>query len=230
MQEFSLRKFVVGAALMATAPLGFASWVFAPTSMNEGAEFVRQMADVNETSAAIAFWSGAIFFPVAVIAVMGLMHLLRRQDSKAGTIGGGLAITGLVLNVTAFGAALVLMEVVYADFTTAQKTAIVDLTIGSPGWFVPLAGVLLGAVGLLVLGAVLYRAETIPRASAIALMAYGPLQLVGFGGEIIPFIVLSYVAMAVAFVPIGYTMFGETEEMWEQPPTFHGFRPAGAVR
>jgi hypothetical protein len=59
-------------------------------------------------------------------------------------------------------------------------------------------------------------------------MAYGALQLVRFGGEVIPLIVIPYLEMGLASVPLGFAMFGGTEQTLDAPPNFRGFRPAGA--
>lgn len=201
--DTGLRTAAFGWALVIAAPLSVASWLLVPTSMVEGTEFVDELAATSTGRATASLLTGTFFFPAAIIGVLGLTHLLGRRPGRAATLGGGLAITGLALNVIAFGAAGTLAEAVWSDIDGAATAELVETTMTGPVGMLALFGVLLAAVGTTVLGVCLYRAHAVPGPYAVLLAVYGPLQAAGFGSEIIAVIVASYVVMALALIPIG---------------------------
>jgi hypothetical protein len=224
--DTSVRKVAVGGALVVAAPLSLLSWLLVPASMVDGDEFVAEIVSIGTGTLIASLVTGALFFPFAVIGVMGLMHLLQGRPSLIGTIGGGLAVFGLTLNATALGAAGTLAEAARSDLAASESAGLVETTMGGATGVLILAGPLVAAVGTSLLGYALYAARTVPRASAVLLAIYGPLQVVGFASEAIPVITASYAVMALALIPVGIMLAGETTEDWEAPPTFEGFHRA----
>lgn len=222
--ELKIRKIAAGVALLAAAPLSVLSWVLIPASMVEGSEFVAEMERISSGRTLAAMLSGVAFFPLAVLGVLGLMHLLTSRATALGTIGGGLAIVGLTLNTAAFGAAGTLIEAIHGGVDPAVTAPLVEDTMGGVTGLVALVGVLLAAAGTTLLGIVLYRSRRLPRLPAALLAVYGPLQVVGFAGEIIVVITLSYATMALAFMPAGLVMLRQSVEEWQTPPTFGWLR------
>jgi hypothetical protein len=221
-----VQRLTVGAALLVAAPLSVASWVLVPESMVEGEEFVSNIASVPTGRAWASMVTGALFFPLAILAVMGLFHLMKGRKNLAGLIGVGLAVVGLSLNVVAIGAAGTLAEAVYAGNDEAETARLVDITMGGATGAIALSGVLLGTVGTTLLGIGLYRIRAVPRLWAVLLAVYGPLQAIGFGSEFVPFITLSYAVMGLAMIPIGLLILRGTEHEWNDPPSYEGFQKA----
>jgi hypothetical protein len=209
--ETRLRMTAFGVTLIVAAPLSAVSWLLVPTSMVKGAEFVEELASTPTGRATASLVTGTLFFPAAIIAMLGLMHLLGDRPSRVATIGSGLAITGLAINVIAFGAAGTLAEAVWSGMDSAAAAELVETTMNGAVGLLALVGVLLAAVGTTVIGICLYRARAVSRLSGVLLVVYGPLQTLGFASEIVAVITASYVVMALAFIPIGVAfMTGST--------------------
>lgn len=216
-RDARFRKVVSGMALLLAAPLSMVSWVLVPTSMVEGSTFVTEIASTDSGRSWVSMVTGVMFFPVAIVAVLGLLHLLTGRERLVGTLGGGLAIVGLSLNVVAFGAAGTLTQAVYSGVDPTVTANLVEDTMTGPTGVVALMGVLLGILGTTLLGIALYRGRVVPRVWALMLVAYGPLQLAGFGGEVIAVITLSYAVMAAGMIPIGIHLLRESLDEWRHP-------------
>jgi hypothetical protein len=221
-----VHRLTVGVALIVAAPLSVASWMLVPESMVEGEEFVSNIASVASGRAWASMVTGALFFPLAILAVAGLFHLMRGRQNLMGVVGAGLAVVGLSLNVVAIGAAGTLAEAVYAGNDRAETARLVDITMSGMTGAIALSGVLLGTIGTTLLGIGLYRIRAVPRLWAALLAVYGPLQAIGFASEFIPLITLSYAVMALAMIPIGVILLGATDDEWNDPPSYEGFRAA----
>lgn len=229
-RDARLRKDVVGASLILAPVFSVVSWVLVPTSMVQGEAFVSDIAATDTGRAAISQVAGTLFFPLAIIAILGLTHLLKGCEGLVGTTGAGLAIVGLTLNTVAMGAVGTLAEAVYSGVDPQVAAALVEDTTGGLTGLLALSGVVLAAVGTTMLGIALYRARTVPRASAVLLMVYGPLQAVAFGIEDIALITVSYAVMASAFAPIGWSIARSTVDGWRRPPTLVGSHEGGPDR
>ena len=229
-RDVKLRRAAVGTALVLAAPLSLVSWVLVPVSMVDGAEFVSGIASTSRGTMVASLVTGVLFFPLAVIGVMGLMHLLKERPRMVGTLGGGLAIMGLTLNTAAFGAAGTLAEAALSDIAPAQTAALVETTMTGATGILILFGPFIAAIGTTMLGVTLYRARTVPRVPAVMLAIYGPLQVFGFATEVIPIITASYAVMALALIPVGFLFFRGTGQEWETPSTFDGWLDVGRVK
>jgi hypothetical protein len=221
-----VQRVAVGGALIVAAPLSVASWILVPESMVEGEEFVSNIASMSSGRVWASMVTGALFFPLAIVAVVGLFHLMNGRKNLVGVVGAGLAVVGLSLNVVAIGAAGTLAEAVYAGNDQTETASLVDVTMSGMTGTIALGGVLLGTVGTMLLGIGLYRSRAVPRLWAVLLATYGPLQAIGFGAEFIPFITLSYAVMALAMVPIGLLLIRGTDDGWDTPPSYEGFQAA----
>lgn len=228
-RDVRLRRAAVGTALVLAAPLSVVSWVLVPVSMVDGTEFVSGIASTSRGTMVASLVTGALFFPLAVIGVMGLMHLLKERPRMVGTLGGGLAIVGLTLNTAAFGAAGTLAEAALSDIAPAQTAALVETTMAGATGVLILFGPLIAAIGTTMLGITLYRARTVPRLPAVMLAIYGPMQVLGFATEFIPIITASYAVMALALIPVGFLFFKASGQEWESPSTFDGWVDARRV-
>lgn len=226
--ESKVRRWAVGTAMVLAGPVMLASYVLWPSMLVDGAQFVEETIAYGRARTTWSLILGALYFAVAVVAVMGLVHLLRDRRTVASSVGGGAAIVGLVLNGAAIGIAVAFLEIALADMSMAQKVALLDATMASGSIVVLYAGPLLLSVGTVVLGTALYRARTVPKTSAVLFGVYGPMLLVGYGAAIISVVIAGFAALAVALIPIGIAVLTETEAEWEHPPVFHGFTPGHA--
>lgn len=215
-----VRKAVAGLALLLAAPLSVVSWVLVPTSMVEGTTFVSELASTDTGQAWVSMVTGVLFFPVVILGVLGLLHLQTGRERLLGTVGAGVAIVGLTLNVVALGAAGTLAEAVYTDVDPTVVAGLVEDTMSGVTGGLGLIGVALGTIGMTLLGISLYRARALPRLWALMLVLYGPVQFVGFGAEVVALITLSYVVMALATIPVGIHFLREPLDEWRHPATF----------
>jgi hypothetical protein len=227
-----MQRLAAGVALILAAPLSVASWVLVPESMVEGEEFVSNIASMSSGRVWASMVTGALFFPFAILAVVGLFQLMRGRENLMGVIGTGLALVGLSLNVVAIGAAGTLAEAVYAGHDQAETARLVDVTMSGATGVIALSGVLLGTAGTTVLGFGLYRSRVVPRLCAVLLAVYGPLQAIGFVAELVPVITLSYAVMALAMVPVGLMLVRGAGHGWGDPPRYESSwkAPKTAVR
>jgi hypothetical protein len=224
-----VKRLAAGIALVMAAPLSVASWVLVPHSMVQGDEFVSEIALMSSERMWASMVTGALFFPFAIIAVLGLLHLMAGR-TLVGLVGAGLAVVGLSLNLAAIGAAGTLAEAVYAGHDRTETASLVELTMGGTTGAIAGLGVLLGTVGTTLLGIGLYKVRAMPRLLALLLAIYGPLQAVGFGTEFVPLITLSYAVMALAMIPIGLLIMLGSVANWNDPPSYGGFNKKHASR
>jgi hypothetical protein len=225
-RDAHLQRMTSGIALILAAPFSVASWMLVPHSMVQGDAFVAEIALMASWRMWASMVTGALFFPLAIVAVAGLFHMLRLNRSLIGSLGALLAVFGLSLNVAAIGAAGTLAEAVYAGNDRSQTARLVELTMGGTTGVIAGAGVLLGTVGTVLLGIGLYRVRVVPQLWAVLLAIYGPLQGIGFASESIVIITLSYAVMALAMIPIGYLLIRGSAADWNAPPTYTGFSRA----
>ncbi len=217
-REVRLRKAAIGAALVLAAPVYLAAWLLVSNMMTDAEEFVAELAPMSAGRVTGSIVTGALFYPLAVIAVLGLMHLLRERTSLVRTVGGGLTIAGLALGAVAAGAFGVLAEAARAGIDAAASVRVVDATLNGVTMTLMLAGTLVPAIGTTMLGFALYAARTVPRASALLLVIYGPLQLVGFAANLRMVIILSFAALALALIPVGIQTLRTPADEWDSPP------------
>jgi hypothetical protein len=226
-----MRKVVTGTAMVVAAPLILLSYLVGGDAvMTDTTAFVGKTIEYGRNRAIGSIILGAVYFPAAVIAVMGLVHLLRERKTNLGLVGGGLAIVGLVLMTTSIGMASVFLEVSLSEVATAEKVAILDATMESGSVVVLFAGSLLLAVGTAILGRALWTAGTVPKLSAVLFGLYGPVVVAGYATSTLALIIGGFVALGVALVPLGVVMLTESEDQWEHPPAFTGFHIAGGPR
>jgi hypothetical protein len=218
-----MQRLLSGVALILAAPFSVASWILVPHSMVQGDTFVAEIALMSSGRMWASMITGALFFPLAIMAVAGLFHLLKLRHSFVGAVGATLAVFGFSLNVAAIGAAGTLAEAVYAGNDGAETARLVEMTMGGTTGAIAGVGVLFGTLGTILLGVGLYRVRAVPRLWAALLAIYGPLQAIGFGSESVAFITLSYAVMALAMIPIGYQLLRANGADWSAPPTYLSF-------
>jgi len=165
---------------------------------------------------------------VAVPAILGLMHMLRERQWHVGTVGGALALLGIVVSAGTVALSLVQWELMRFGVPIPTAAAVIhDLKTTSgmqiPFLILPFAFAL--GMAVLAVGLGISRAANPAVAAAIGLGAIGvPIAYA------ISSVTLLIVAAAVLLVGLGTTglfVLRETDAEWEHTPEFHGFRPAG---
>ncbi|MBS1869409.1 MAG: hypothetical protein JSS99_07065 [Actinobacteria bacterium] len=166
---------------------------------------------------------------LAVPAVLGLMHMLRERQWITGTVGGALALLGVVVSAGTVALSLVQWEMMRFGVPIPVAAAVIhDLknTAGIEIPFIILPFAFALGMAVLAVGLAASRAANPIVATLIGLGAIGiPVAYA------ISSVTLLIVAAAVLLVGLGTTglfVLRETDEQWEHTPEFHGFRPAGA--
>jgi len=164
---------------------------------------------------------------VAVPAILGLMHMLRERQWGAGTVGGGLALLGVVFAAGTVALSLVQWEMMRFGVPITVAAAVIHDLKHTTGMQVPFLilpmAFALGMV-LLSVGLAASRAANPVMAALIGLGSVG--VIVGYA---ISSVTLLIVAAAVLLVGLGATglfVLRETDADWEHTPEIHGFRPA----
>jgi hypothetical protein len=165
---------------------------------------------------------------VAVPAILGLMHMLRERQWTAGTIGGGLALLGVVFSAGTVALSLVQWEMMRFGVPIPVTAAVIHDLKSTTGMQIPFLILPFAfALGMAVLAVGLGAS----RAANPAMAA-----LIGLGAIGIPIayaissVTLLIIAAAVLLVGPGATglfVLRESDADWEHSPEVHGFRPVG---
>jgi hypothetical protein len=230
MNEERVRKISAGIALMVTPALALAAWLLWPVTPRDGANFVEDTARYGDVRVAVSICLGAATLAVGVVAIFALIHILREKRGLLGLFGGGLAIMGSVLLTTQIGVAIAGREIVTSGIPQPNQEFIVQRFFDADMLILLyIAGAMLTA-GLLLLAANLLIARAVPWPVASLVAVFALTQAVGYAAFNAPTILASTIVMFLAFVPIGMKVLTESEEEWEHPPTFIGFRPENGHR
>ena len=221
------RRWIAGAAMILAPLLLLISAIVQPSlKSGELNQLVVIAGNLDSwyTSQAIALAA----LVVAVPAILGLMHMLRERQWHVGTVGGALALVGVVCSAGTVALSLVQWELMRFGVPVPTAAAVIhDLKTTSgmqiPFIILPFAFAL--GMAVLALGLVLSRAANPAVAVALGLGAIGiPVAYA------ISSVTLLIIAAAVLLVGLGTTglfVLRETDAEWEHTPEFHGFRPAG---
>jgi len=165
---------------------------------------------------------------VAVPAILGLMHMLRERRWTVGTLGGGLALLGVVCSAGTVALSLVQWQLMRFGVPIPSAAAIVhDLKHTSgmqiPFLIMPFAFAL--GMAVLAIGLAVSRAANPAVAAAIGLGAIG--VPVAYAISSVTLLIVAAAVLLVGLATTGLFVLRETDEEWEHTPEFHGFRPAG---
>ncbi len=221
------RRWIAGAGMILAPLLLLISAIVQPTlKSGELNQLVVIAGNLDSWYTSQALALAALL--VAVPAILGLMHMLRERQWHVGTIGGALALLGVVVSAGTVALSLVQWELVRFGVPIPAAAAVIhDLKTTSgmqiPFLILPFAFAL--GMAVLALGLAVSRATNPAVAAAIGLGAVGvPIAYA------ISSVTLLIVAAAVLLVGLGTTglfVLRETDAEWEHTPEFHGFRPAG---
>jgi hypothetical protein len=215
MRRERFQGLATGVAMIIAGPAMLVAYFTWPSMMADGAGFVTSTVETGHGWATTSLIFSAVYFAAAVIAVIGLLHVLREQTSTVGDVGVGLTITGLVLTAASTGMANALVEVSFADIGSSEKAAIVDATMGSLTTVVLYAGPLLTALGTAGLGYALYAAGTIHKVFAVLLGSYGTLLLVGYATATRLVVIAGFAVLTISLIPVGFTLMARSAQQTE---------------
>jgi len=220
-------RWIAGTGMVLAPLLLLISAIIQPTlKSGELNQLVVIQGNLNDWYTSQAFALAAL--AVAVPAILGLMHMLRERQWPAGTVGGGLALLGVVFSAGTVALSLVQWEMMRVGVPIPITAAVIhDLKnvagIQIPFLILPFAfalGMVVLAVGL---GA--SRAQNPAVAAAIGLGAIG--IPVAYAISSVTLLIVAAAVLLVGLATTGLFVLRETDAQWEHTPEFHGFRPAG---
>jgi len=223
------RRTVTGLAMIG-GPLAFlAGTIVGPDTAtdNEG-QILSAVAGAPDRYfiSVLCFFVGATLL---VVAILGLMHMLRERSTALSHLGGGLAFVGMMGIVFAFGgSSLMTWQMVKGGADRGQMVALLQRFYDSDGLVAFLVLSILFSVGLVVFAVAMWRARVVAPWSAILVAASGVLFVFAFSS-----ITLQIVTSAVLLVglgSIGWMLLTEADADWDHQPEFHGFRPAAGTQ
>ncbi len=221
------RRWIAGAGMILAPLLLLVSAIVQPTlKSGELNQLVVIAGNLDSWYASQAIALAAL--AVAVPAILGLMHMLRERQWHIGTVGGALALLGVVFSAGTVALSLVQWEMMRFGVPIPVTAAVIDDLKNTAGMQIPFLILPFAfALGMAVLavGLAMSRAANPAVAAAIGLGAIGvPIAYA------ISSVTLLIVAAAVLLVGLGTTglfLLRETDAEWEHTPEMHGFRPAG---
>lgn len=221
------RRWIAGAGMILAPLLLLISAIVQPSlKSGELNQLVVISGDLDGWYTSQAFALAAL--AVAVPAILGLMHMLRERQWMTGTVGGALALLGVVCSAGTVALSLVQWQLMRFGVPIPSAAAIVhDLkhTAGMqiPFLILPFAFAL--GMAVLAIGLAVSRAANAVVAAAIGLGAIG--VPVAYAISSVTLLIVAAAVLLVGLATTGLFVLRETDEEWEHTPEVHGFRPAG---
>ncbi len=165
---------------------------------------------------------------VAVPAVLGLMHMLRERQWAMGTIGGGLALIGIVFSAGTVALSLVQWEMMRFGVPVPTGAALVHDLKTTAGMQIPFIILPFAfAVGMAVLAVGLAVSHAANPIVAL-LVGVGAVAIpVGYAISSVTLLIVASAVLLVGLGTVGLYVLRESDADWEHTPEVHGFRPAG---
>jgi len=221
------RRWIAGAGMILAPLLLLVSAIIQPSlKSGELNQLVVVAGNLDSWYASQAFALAAL--AVAVPAILGLMHMLRERPWPAGTVGGALALLGVVFSAGTVALSLVQWEMLRFGVPIPVTAAVIhDLknTAGMEIPFIILPFAFAVGMAVLALGLALSRAANPAVAAAIGLGAIG--VPIAYAIASVTLLIIAAAVLLVGLATTGWFVLRETDAEWEHTPEFHGFRPAG---
>jgi hypothetical protein len=223
------RRMVAGTC-MVLAPLFLLVGAIVHPGLETGA--AAQVAVAEESRS--AFFIGTLLvwlsIPLAVAAVLGLMHMLRERETALGHLGGALGLIGLVAFACMSGIAFVIWQMGAAGAEQAQMAALLDRVRDSAGIIIPVYLMSIAfAGGMLAFMAGFMRSKVMPAPVAAAIGLGGVCVVLAWPVAATWLLVVGAALLTVGFGATGLTVLRESDSDWEHTPEFRGMRPAGGA-
>lgn len=221
------RRWIAGAAMMLAPLLLLISAIIQPSlKSGELNQLVVISGNLDSWYTSQAFALAAL--AVAVPAILGLMHMLRERQWQVGTVGGALALLGVVFSAGTVALSLVQWEMMRFGVPIPVTAAVIhDLktTAGMEIPFIILPFAFALGMAILALGLAMSRAANPAVAAAIGVGAIG--IPVAYAIASVTLLIIAAAVLLVGLATTGWFVLRETDAEWEHTPEFRGFRPAG---
>ena len=223
------RKMVAGLCMMAAPLFALVAYVVIPQlHRDEAAQLGSIAADPDRWMAASLLSMAAI--AAAMIATLGVMHMLRERRPAHAAIGGTLAFIGLAAWLVQMGVGMTLWQMASDGVQPADVAAFQGLTDAFSSMFVAFWLPVLTACGYLVLAHGMFAGKVVDWWMA-AMIGIAPVVLVV--ASLAASGLLGIVGAALLLVGLGSTglmVLREPDADWEHTPDFRGMRPAAGTR
>jgi hypothetical protein len=193
----TFRRTVAGLSLIAAPLLGLIGATLLPAftgGMDGELAFIAAQPERWLTG----LYLDLLAWPLMIVAIIGLLHLLRERAGILGHIGGGLMLLGSFFHGAVLGFQFVEAPLVVSGINHAQMVAFSEQMYEHTAFTMLLLPFMGFYVGLLILALALWRARVVPLwiagliVAAIAVEFFGPpafhtllflsLLLIAFGG------------------------------------------------
>ena len=223
------RKMVAGAAMVGAPLFALISYVVIPKlHTDEGAQLGSIAAHSDRWFAALMF--SALAVVCAMLATLGLMHMLRERRPAHAAIGGTLAFAGLAAWLCQMGVGFMLWQMTKDGVQASDVAAYQGLTDTFGSALVLFWMPALTAVGFVVMATGMFGAHVVDRWMAVMIgIAPVLLAIAGFTASI-PVGLIGAALLLVGLGATGLMVLRETDADWEHTPDWRGFRPAAGVR
>ena len=222
------RKTVAGMCMVAAPLFALIAFMVIPKlHSDENAQLASIAADADRWMAATLLSIAAI--ACAMIATIGLMHMLRERRPMAAAVGGALAFAGLAAWLCQMGAGMFLWQMTKDGVQPSDVAAYQGLTDTFGSALVLFWLPVLTAVGYVVLAAGMYSGKVVDWWMA-ALIGVAPVLLAISGMAFSAPVGLAGAALLlVGLGSTGLMVLREPDADWEHTPEWHGFRPAAGA-
>lgn len=211
----NFRRSVAGLSLIVAPLLGLVGALFLPQSTG----------DLGTELATIAAHSGRwligefltlLSFLLMMVAVLGIIRLLRERAVALGHIGAALALLGLFFHGAIIGYALVEVPLVESGFERAQMVTFTERMYESPAFIMILAPFIAFFLGLILLAVALWRAKVAPLWVSVLIVAALLSEFVGTDA-VSP--ELLFALLLVSFGWLGLKVLRMPDAQWEGAST-----------
>jgi hypothetical protein len=222
------RKTVAGAAMIGAPLFALIAYVVTPKLYTDEGAQLGSIAAHADRFFASAMLSGAAIV-CAMIATLGLMHMLRERRPAAAAIGGSLAFVGLAAWLCQIGVSMVLWQMTKDGVQPSDVSAFTGLADSFGSALVLFWLPVLTAAGYVVLAAGMLGAKVVDGWMA-AMIGIAPVMLAIAGlAASIPVGLIGAALLLVGLGATGLAVLREPDADWEHTPEWRGFRPAAGV-
>jgi hypothetical protein len=213
------RKTVAGIAMIGAPLCGLVSGVLYPPLSTDETKLLASVAD-DESRFSVAVWFGTAAVAIMLLAVLGLVHLLRERRPGLAHVGGGMAVMGLVGVGMFQGVDMVIGQMVRGGADRAEMAALLSRVNDQA--MLPGIMTIVAVAGIVVLAVAAWRAHVMAVVPAACIVAWAVMTAAGYGSGANGVMVAGWVLMTLGLGATGLSVLTETDEQWEHAPEVHG--------